>query len=121
MTAIRGVYASWVTNTILATSRPVEAFVHEFDVVRQMREAGIAAIFNLQMPGEHAHCGQALVGDRFAYAPETFTSQGIASLNFGWEDYGVPEMESLVEMVTSMHTELQRGGKVWCLGVKPKT
>ncbi len=109
---MRGVYASWVTSTILATSRPSEASMHEYGLLAQFREAGITAIFNLQTPGEHAFCGQPLIDGRFSYAVETFTKNGIAVRNFGWEDYGTPELESVVAMVTAMHTEIQRGGKV---------
>ena len=33
---------------------------------------GIKAIFNLQCPGEHAHCGDALAPSGFSYTPEAF-------------------------------------------------
>eukprot|EP00042_Codosiga_hollandica_P050548 m.606100 g.606100 ORF g.606100 m.606100 type:complete len:166 (-) comp58111_c0_seq7:3496-3993(-) len=64
------------------------------------------------MLGEHQHCGDGLQKSGFSYTPELFMSQGISVFNFKWEDFGVPSLNSLLDMVKVLDSMLTVGGKI---------
>ncbi|XP_074520089.1 protein tyrosine phosphatase domain-containing protein 1 isoform X2 [Halichoeres trimaculatus] len=81
--AIKGLYSSW---------------------------SGLKTVINLQRPGEHASCGNSLEQESgFTYRPETFMEAGIYYYNFGWKDYGVASLTTILDMVKVMSFAIQEG------------
>lgn len=56
-----------------------------------MKDLKIAAVFNLEEPGEHAFCGDGLVSNEigFSYDSEIINNAGIAYLNTFWKDLAI--------------------------------
>eukprot|EP00794_Sanderia_malayensis_P006955 gene6955-7736_t len=107
--AIRGLYSSWVTEKILATARPSSYAVKEFNVIEQFKKNNITAIINLQHPGEHSSCGFGLQASGFSYNPQDFMDEDVFFYNFGWDDYGVRALQSILDMVKVMDFALADG------------
>jgi len=107
--AIKGLYSSWVTDKILATSRPTTVAMKEHSVIKQFKEQRIASIINLQHPGEHASCGFGLEELGFSYIPQEFMDNDVFFYNFGWNDYGVRSLQSILDMVKVMDFALSNG------------
>uniref|UniRef100_A0A8K9WRW2 Protein tyrosine phosphatase domain-containing protein 1 n=1 Tax=Oncorhynchus mykiss TaxID=8022 RepID=A0A8K9WRW2_ONCMY len=71
---------------------------------------GLRTVINLQRPGEHASCGNPLEHDSgFTYRPEMFMEAGIYFYNFGWKDYGVASLTTILDMVKVMSFAIQEG------------
>ncbi|XP_068453292.1 protein tyrosine phosphatase domain-containing protein 1 [Clinocottus analis] len=108
--AIKGLYSSWVTDHLLATSRPSTETIKKFNIIDQFRRYGIKTVINLQIPGEHASCGNPLEPESgFSYRPEVFMENNIYFYNFGWSDYGVANLTTVLDMVKVMAFALQDG------------
>ena len=108
--AINGLYSSWITPDILATARPSTEVIKKFDVIGQFSQTGIKSLINLQHPGEHSSCGFGLEPvSGFSYVPEDFMKEDIFFYNFGWNDYGVRSLESILDMVKVMSFALKEG------------
>ncbi|KAM5227236.1 protein tyrosine phosphatase domain-containing protein 1 isoform 1-T1 [Ctenodactylus gundi] len=108
--AIKGVYSSWVTDSILAMARPSSELLEKYHIIEQFLGYGIKTIINLQRPGEHASCGNSLEQESgFTYLPEAFMEAGIYFYNFGWKDYGVASLTAILDMVKVMTFALQEG------------
>ena len=108
--AINGLYSSWITPDILATARPSTEVIKKFDVIGQFSQTGIKSLINLQHPGEHSSCGFGLDPvSGFSYVPEDFMKEDIFFYNFGWNDYGVRSLESILDMVKVMSFALKEG------------
>ncbi|XP_006902631.1 PREDICTED: LOW QUALITY PROTEIN: protein tyrosine phosphatase domain-containing protein 1-like [Elephantulus edwardii] len=108
--AIKGVYSSWVTDNILAMARPSTELIEKYHIIEQFQSCGIKTIINLQRPGEHASCGNSLEQESgFTYLPEAFMEAGIYFYNFGWKDYGVASLTTVLDMVKVMTFALQEG------------
>uniref|UniRef100_A0A4W5MY21 Protein tyrosine phosphatase domain containing 1b n=1 Tax=Hucho hucho TaxID=62062 RepID=A0A4W5MY21_9TELE len=74
-------------------------------------KCGLKTVINLQRPGEHASCGpNALEPESgFSYQPEVFMENNIYFYNFGWNDYGVASITSILDMVKVMSFAMQEG------------
>ncbi|XP_042143536.1 protein tyrosine phosphatase domain-containing protein 1 [Ixodes scapularis] len=107
--AIQGIYSHWVTDDILAMARPSTEAILQFNILQQFTDQGIRSIFNLQLPGEHAHCGNPLEPSGFSYEPQDFMDNGVFFYNFGWKDYGTPSNPALLDMVKVMAFALGEG------------
>ncbi|NXA33345.1 PTPC1 protein, partial [Eudromia elegans] len=108
--AIKGLYSSWITDNILATARPSTELIEKYNIIEQFERCSIKTIINLQRPGEHASCGNPLEQESgFTYLPETFMEAGIYFYNFGWKDYGVASLTTILDMVKVMAFALQEG------------
>ncbi|XP_029995126.1 protein tyrosine phosphatase domain-containing protein 1 [Sphaeramia orbicularis] len=108
--AIKGLYSSWVTDNLLATSRPSTEIIEKYNIIDQFRRNGIKTVINLQTPGEHASCGNPLEPESgFSYRPEVFMENNIYFYNFGWSDYGVATLTTVLDMVKVMAFALQEG------------
>ncbi|XP_072050897.1 LOW QUALITY PROTEIN: protein tyrosine phosphatase domain-containing protein 1-like [Amphiura filiformis] len=107
--AIKGLYSSWVTDSILAMARPNTENIAKYDIVKQFKKQGIRSVINLQRPGEHASCGRPLEPDEFSYVPQTFMDNDIFFYNFGWDDYGVQSLHSILDMVKVMSFAITQG------------
>ncbi|NXP21197.1 PTPC1 protein, partial [Scytalopus superciliaris] len=108
--AIKGLYSSWITDNILAMARPSTELIEKYNIIEQFERYGIKTIINLQRPGEHASCGNPLEQESgFTYLPEAFMEAGIYFYNFGWKDYGVASLTTILDMVKVMAFALQEG------------
>jgi len=111
--AIRGLNSTWITTKIIAMQRPSTRLVEEYHVIDQLLAAGVRAIFNLQLPGEHAHCGDGIHkdGDGFSYRLEEFQRRGISTYNLSWVDMGVPTSSFMLNIVQLMDYHLSVRGE----------
>jgi len=111
--AITGLNSDWITTNILATQRPSSRIIKEFDIIKQFKENGINAIFNLQEPGEHPYCGDGINPiSGFSYFPEEFYENGIYFFNFGWRDMTATSPDVILKIVKQMSFSLANGDKV---------
>ncbi|XP_040890956.1 protein tyrosine phosphatase domain-containing protein 1 isoform X2 [Toxotes jaculatrix] len=108
--AIKGLYSSWITDNLLAMARPSTEIIEKFNIIEQFQRCGLKTVINLQRPGEHASCGNPLEQESgFTYRPETFMEAGIYYYNFGWKDYGVASLTTILDMVKVMSFAVQEG------------
>ncbi|XP_059189890.1 protein tyrosine phosphatase domain-containing protein 1, partial [Centropristis striata] len=108
--AIKGLYSSWVSDNLLAMSRPSTEIIEKYNIIDQFKRNGIKSVINLQIPGEHATCGNPLEPESgFSYRPEVFMENNIYFYNFGWSDYGVASLTTVLDMVKVMAFALQEG------------
>ncbi|XP_032377097.1 protein tyrosine phosphatase domain-containing protein 1 [Etheostoma spectabile] len=108
--AIKGLYSSWVSDYFLAMSRPSTEIIEKYNIIDQFKRNGIKTVINLQIPGEHASCGNPLEPESgFSYRPEVFMENNIYFYNFGWSDYGVANLTTVLDMVKVMAFALQEG------------
>ncbi|CAJ1051863.1 protein tyrosine phosphatase domain-containing protein 1 [Xyrichtys novacula] len=108
--AIKGLYSSWITDNLLAMARPSTEIIEKYNIIEQFHRCGLKTVINLQRPGEHASCGNSLEQESgFTYRPETFMEAGIYYYNFGWKDYGVASLTTVLDMVKVMSFAIQEG------------
>ncbi|XP_047439762.1 protein tyrosine phosphatase domain-containing protein 1 isoform X2 [Mugil cephalus] len=108
--AIKGLYSSWITDNLLAMARPSTEIIEKYNIIEQFLRCGLKTVINLQRPGEHASCGNPLEQESgFTYRPETFMEAGIYYYNFGWKDYGVASLTTILDMVKVMSFAVQEG------------
>ncbi|XP_029358994.1 protein tyrosine phosphatase domain-containing protein 1 isoform X2 [Echeneis naucrates] len=108
--AIKGLYSSWITDNLLAMARPSTEIIEKYNIIEQFQRCGLKTVINLQRPGEHASCGNTLEQESgFTYRPETFMEAGIYYYNFGWKDYGVASLTTILDMVKVMSFAVQEG------------
>ncbi|XP_071767737.2 protein tyrosine phosphatase domain-containing protein 1 isoform X2 [Centroberyx gerrardi] len=108
--AIKGLYSSWITDNLLAMARPSTEIIEKYNIIEQFQRCGLRTVINLQRPGEHASCGNSLEQESgFTYRPETFMEAGIYFYNFGWKDYGVASLTTILDMVKVMSFAIQEG------------
>ncbi|XP_069559300.1 protein tyrosine phosphatase domain-containing protein 1 isoform X1 [Brachyistius frenatus] len=108
--AIKGLYSSWITDNLLAMARPSTEIIEKYDIIQQFQRCGMKTVINLQRPGEHASCGNPLEQESgFTYRPEKFMEAGIYYYNFGWKDYGVASLTTILDMVKVMSFAVQEG------------
>ncbi|XP_041128867.1 protein tyrosine phosphatase domain-containing protein 1-like isoform X3 [Polyodon spathula] len=108
--AIKGLYSSWITDNLLAMARPSTEIIEKYNIIKQFQRYDVKTIINLQRPGEHASCGNSLEQESgFTYQPEIFMDAGIYFYNFGWKDYGVASLTTILDMVKVMSFAMQEG------------
>ncbi|XP_041946510.1 protein tyrosine phosphatase domain-containing protein 1 isoform X1 [Alosa sapidissima] len=108
--AIKGLYSSWITDNLLAMARPSTEIIEKYNIIEQFQGCGLKTVINLQRPGEHASCGNPLEAESgFTYRPEIFMEAGIYFYNFGWKDYGVASLTTILDMVKVMSFAIQEG------------
>ncbi|XP_068172267.1 protein tyrosine phosphatase domain-containing protein 1 [Antennarius striatus] len=108
--AVRGLYSSWITDNLLAMARPSTEIIEKYNLIQQFHRCGLKTVINLQRPGEHASCGNPLEQESgFTYRPETFMEADIYYYNFGWKDYGVASLTTILDMVKVMSFAVQEG------------
>ncbi|XP_068598760.1 protein tyrosine phosphatase domain-containing protein 1 [Brachionichthys hirsutus] len=108
--AVRGLYSSWITDNLLAMARPSTELIEKYNIIERFQRCGLKTVINLQRPGEHASCGNPLEQQSgFTYRPETFMQADIYYYNFGWKDYGVASLTTILDMVKVMSFAIQEG------------
>lgn len=71
-----GLHCDWITKDILATQRPSSRLIKEYGLVDRFKNNHIGAIFCLQEPGEHPHCGDGIhESSGLSYLPEEFNER----------------------------------------------
>ncbi|XP_018668379.2 uncharacterized protein LOC100178870 isoform X2 [Ciona intestinalis] len=108
--AIKGVFSSWVLDNVVAMSRPSTQIIEKYNIIDQFKRHNITSIINLQRPGEHASCGPPLDKESlFTYKPQLFMDNDIFFYNFGWKDFGVTSLNTILDMVKVMCFALEEG------------
>ncbi|XP_062928285.1 protein tyrosine phosphatase domain-containing protein 1 [Mobula hypostoma] len=108
--AIRGVFSAWVTDNILAMARPSTQLIKKFSIIKQFKGLNIKSVINLQVPGEHCHCGDPLeLKSGFSYLPEIFMENDIYFFNFGMTDFGVSSLVRILDAVKVTSFAVQEG------------
>ncbi|XP_026221904.1 PTP_PTPDC1 domain-containing protein [Anabas testudineus] len=107
---IRGLFSSWVTDDIIAMTRPSNHLIEKYNIIEQFHKLNIKSIINMQFPGEHAHCGPPLDPESgFTYSPQTFMDNDIYFYNFGMPDYGVSSLAAIIDMVKVLAFTVKEG------------
>ncbi|XP_070687562.1 protein tyrosine phosphatase domain-containing protein 1 [Pempheris klunzingeri] len=107
---IRGLFSSWVTDSIIAMARPSNHLIEKYNVIEQFRKLNIRSIINMQVPGEHAHCGQPLDPESgFTYSPQIFMDNDIYFYNFGMPDFGVSSLVGIIDGVKVLAFAVREG------------
>jgi len=73
----------------------------------------VKAVINLQELGEHPNCGDGidpLIG--FSYNPEILNSNGIVHYNFAWEDWKVPTIKVMLNIVKVIDAVIIERGRI---------
>ncbi|CAF0767368.1 unnamed protein product [Didymodactylos carnosus] len=104
--AIKGIYSHWITNKILACSRPTTRHTDLRDLFLQ---AGIRSIFNLEAPDEHIFCGHGNHQSGFSYDPSSFMEVNISIYNFAMEDYGTVKTATILDIMSVMSFAITEG------------
>ncbi|XP_053356800.1 protein tyrosine phosphatase domain-containing protein 1 isoform X2 [Clarias gariepinus] len=108
--AIKGVFSSWVTDDIVAMARPSTNLIETYNIIDQFKKLNIKSIINMQLPGEHAHCGPDLdPNSGFTYSPQIFIENQIYFYNFGMADFGVSSLEGILNAVKVLSFSVQEG------------
>ncbi|XP_004070108.1 protein tyrosine phosphatase domain-containing protein 1-like [Oryzias latipes] len=107
---IRGIFSSWVTDDIIAMARPSNHLIQKYNIIDQFNRLNIKSIINMQLPGEHAHCGPPLDPDSgFTYSPQTFMDNDIYFYNFGMPDYGVSSLVGIIDGLKVLDFAVKEG------------
>ncbi|CAF2870943.1 unnamed protein product [Rotaria sp. Silwood2] len=104
--AIDGIFSHWITDNILACSRPT---VRHGNLKKLFYEAGIRAIFNLESPNEHISCGHGNHSSGFSYNPSEFMDCGIFIYNYAMEDYGTVKADTILDIMKVMSFAMKQG------------
>ncbi|XP_047678515.1 protein tyrosine phosphatase domain-containing protein 1 [Tachysurus fulvidraco] len=108
--AIKGLFSSWMTDDIVAMARPSTNLIKAYNIIDQFKKLNIKSIINMQLPGEHAHCGPDLEPDSgFTYSPQIFMENQIYFYNFGMADFGVSPLDGILNAVKVLAFSVQEG------------
>uniref|UniRef100_A0A8C5WCL9 Uncharacterized protein n=1 Tax=Leptobrachium leishanense TaxID=445787 RepID=A0A8C5WCL9_9ANUR len=108
--AVKGLYSSWVTDEILAMSRPSTRLIKDYNITEQFHRFGIRSVVNAQIPFEHPYCGDSLDPQSgFSYRPQDFMDSGISFYNFSLPDFGVVSVPRILDAVKVIAFALQEG------------
>ncbi|XP_062277472.1 protein tyrosine phosphatase domain-containing protein 1 [Scomber scombrus] len=107
---IRGLYSSWVTDDIIAMTRPSTHLIEKYNIIDQFQRLNIKSIINMQIPGEHAHCGPPLDPESgFTYSPQIFMDNDVYFYNFGMPDFGVTSLSGIIDEVKVLAFAVKEG------------
>uniref|UniRef100_A0A3P8RYT4 Protein tyrosine phosphatase domain-containing protein 1 n=1 Tax=Amphiprion percula TaxID=161767 RepID=A0A3P8RYT4_AMPPE len=107
---IRGLFSSWVTDDIVAMARPSNHLIEKYSIIDQFHRLNIRSIINMQLPGEHAHCGPPLDPESgFTYSPQIFMDNDIYFYNFGMPDFGVSSLVGIIDGVKVLAFAVKEG------------
>ncbi|OAF65601.1 hypothetical protein A3Q56_06676, partial [Intoshia linei] len=104
---IPALYSNWITNRILASSRPNDGTIEQ--IIDEFKKNKIKSIINLQKPGEHAYCGYPLGNSGFSYNPQTFMNADIYFYNYGFDDFGTIPVEQMIDAVHVLDYAVSQG------------
>ncbi|XP_041746897.1 protein tyrosine phosphatase domain-containing protein 1 [Coregonus clupeaformis] len=108
--AVQGLFSHWVTDDIVAMARPSSHLIKKYSIIEQFQRLNIKSIINMQLPGEHAHCGPPLEPDTgFTYSPQTFMENDIFFFNFGMPDFGVSSLVGIMDVVKVLAFAVKEG------------
>jgi protein tyrosine phosphatase domain-containing protein 1 len=106
-----GLHAECVADLLIGSQRPSDRLIKEFGIIEQFKQRGVAAVINLEEPGEHPYCGDGIIPRTgFAYTPEKIMNAGVQYYNFYWKDLEVPAPGYLLHIVQIMHSIVLQGG-----------
>uniref|UniRef100_G3PFZ5 Protein tyrosine phosphatase domain-containing protein 1 n=3 Tax=Gasterosteus aculeatus TaxID=69293 RepID=G3PFZ5_GASAC len=91
-------------------ARPASHLIEKYNIIEQFQRLNIRSIINMQLPGEHAHCGPPLdPGSGFTYSPQIFMDNDIYFYNFGMQDFGVSSLVSMIDGVKVLAFAVREG------------
>ncbi|XP_078409258.1 protein tyrosine phosphatase domain-containing protein 1 isoform X1 [Cetorhinus maximus] len=91
-------------------ARPSTQLIKKFNIIKQFKGLNIKSVINLQVPGEHNHCGDPLeLKSGFSYLPEVFMENDIYFFNFGMADFGVSSLVRVLDAVKVTSFAVQEG------------
>lgn len=111
--AIKGLNSHWVTHDIIASQRPSNRLIDEFDIITQFKENKITDIINLQEQYEHPNCGDGILENGFSYDPEKFMNAEIKYYNFLIQDMESPSITTLINIMQLMHGALIKKNRIF--------
>ena len=116
---LKGLNSDLVDENIIASQRPSNTLIENFNLIKQFQDINIGLIINLQIPGEHPNCGpNDLDFEGYSYSPSKFVIEEIDVECCGWKDMGVPDLlEFVLQIVKKMHfyiTKLKKKVLVHC-------
>ncbi|XP_067090280.1 protein tyrosine phosphatase domain-containing protein 1 [Osmerus mordax] len=107
---IQGLFSSWVTDDIVAMTRPSTHLINKYNIIEQFKRLNIKSIINMQLPGEHAYCGPPLdPGSGFTYSPQAFMENDIFFFNFGMPDFSVSSLVGMMDGVKVLAFAVKEG------------
>ncbi|CAN9499224.1 unnamed protein product [Ophioblennius macclurei] len=107
---IRGLFSSWVTDDIIAMARPSNHLIEKYNIIDQFQRLNIKSVINMQLPGEHAHCGPPLDPESgFSYSPRILMDNDIFFYNFGMPDFGVSSLVGMIDAVKVLTFAVKEG------------
>ncbi|KAF7258070.1 hypothetical protein EG68_04781 [Paragonimus skrjabini miyazakii] len=107
--AVQGLYSTWITENILAMSRPSTQIIKTYDIIQQFKKHNIKTVINMQSFGEHGECGDGNGACGFSYDPYIFMNNHIYFYNFAWSDHCVGSLTAILDAVDVMQFSLING------------
>ncbi|VDN57481.1 unnamed protein product, partial [Dracunculus medinensis] len=107
--AIKGLYSHWITDNIVAMARPTRNTFEHYNFVNQLKILNIRSVINMQTIGEHAFCGPVMDASGFSYSPELLMENNIYFYNFAFPDFGVQNIETLLDVVKVIQFAITQG------------
>lgn len=102
---VKGLNSHFVTDQIIASCRPSEKAIKEYNLYAQFKKINLRAVFNLQEKYEHAKCGDfgGLQKSGFSYDPEKLEKAGFLYFHFPIPDMAPPRsFEYIYNIVIAM-------------------
>ncbi|KAI3386806.1 hypothetical protein SNEBB_000732 [Seison nebaliae] len=90
---IKGLYSNWITDDIIASSRPASAEIERHKLKSKFQHHKIKTIINLQETNEHAFCGFILKTTGFTYTPDELDCK---MYNYPIKDFGTTNDKRLL-------------------------
>ncbi|KAL3680799.1 hypothetical protein R1sor_023755 [Riccia sorocarpa] len=97
--ALVGLHSNWIGHFILASARPSDRLLEEHYLLYQLDSQHIAAVINLQVPGEHGSCGDGVKPESgFSYTPQHLMERQIFYFTFPVEDSKHFELDYMLDI-----------------------
>jgi len=110
---VRGLNSTYVTKHLLAINRPSNRLIEEYNILDAFKKQNIRAVMNLQIPGEHPHCGDGIgVEDGMSYSPELLYKHHIAYYNHCWDDMTAPSFSQMLSVAKIIAGHVKKDEKV---------
>ncbi|KAL3681132.1 hypothetical protein R1sor_024088 [Riccia sorocarpa] len=111
--ALVGLHSNWIGHFILASARPSDRLLEEHHLLYQLHSQHIAAVINLQVPGEHGSCGDGVkLESGFSYTPQRLMERQIFYFNFPMEDSKHFELDYMLDICHTVDSQIATGEKV---------
>ncbi|KAL2620830.1 hypothetical protein R1flu_001035 [Riccia fluitans] len=111
--ALVGLHSNWIGHFILASARLSDRLLEEHHLIYQLHSQHIGAVINLQVPGEHASCGDGvLLESGFSYTPQHLMERQIFYFNFPMKDSKEFDLDYMLDICHTVDSQIAAGEKV---------